>query len=51
MEELGDKKVMGYSYNNIGIIYNYQENLEKALDYYLKSLKINEEIGDKIAFI
>ena len=32
--------------NNIGIIYYNQGNYEQALDYYSKSLKIKEELGD-----
>ncbi|PCH91756.1 MAG: hypothetical protein COB85_08780 [Bacteroidetes bacterium] len=32
--------------NNIGYIYNSQGNMPKALEYYLKSLKIKEEIGN-----
>ncbi|HIA35213.1 MAG TPA: tetratricopeptide repeat protein, partial [Flavobacteriales bacterium] len=35
------------SYNNIGWTYKNQGNYEKALEYYYKSLKISEEIGDK----
>ena len=42
------KKSLGSSYNNIGIIYYDQGNLEKAMEYNLKSLTIVEEIGDKI---
>ena len=46
-KELGDKKGMGNSYNNIGNIYKDQGNYEKALEYASKSLAIYEEIGDK----
>ena len=38
---------MGDSYNTIGLIYQDQGNYEKALEYYLKSLKIAKELGDK----
>jgi len=33
--------------NNIGYVYNTQGNIKEALDCYEKSLKINDEIGDK----
>lgn len=33
--------------NNIGGVYSSQGDVPKALDYYHKSLKIKEEIGDK----
>ncbi len=35
------------AYNNIGYVYKTQGNLEKALEWYNKSLKIRHEIGDK----
>ena len=38
---------MADSYNNIGTIFSDQGNNEKALEYYEKSLKIFELIGDK----
>ena len=41
------KKSLANSYNNIGLIYYDQGNLEKALEYHEKSLDISEEIGDK----
>jgi len=46
-EEIGDKKGMALSFNNIGYIYNIQENIPKALEYYNKSLDIQELIVDK----
>lgn len=46
-EELGDKKGIGTSFNNIGVIYGKQGDISKALEYYSKSLKIRESIGDK----
>ncbi|MBL4578034.1 MAG: tetratricopeptide repeat protein [Flavobacteriales bacterium] len=33
--------------NNIGYIYNSQGNIQKALDYLHKSLRIEEELGNK----
>ena len=41
------KKYLATSLNNIGIIYKNQADLPRALQYYGKSLKIKEEIGDK----
>jgi tetratricopeptide (TPR) repeat protein len=38
---------MAFSLNTIGSIYEHQKDYEKALDYYRKSLKIREAIGDK----
>ncbi|OFX61465.1 MAG: hypothetical protein A2046_00095 [Bacteroidetes bacterium GWA2_30_7] len=57
-EELRDKNGLATSYNNIGIVYMYKgqahtnhsqkEALYKmAQEYYFKSLKIYEELGDK----
>ena len=57
-EEIGNKKGMANSFNNIGAIYNNQGEahpnpsqkeglLNKALEYFNKSLNIREEIGDK----
>ena len=57
-EEIGDKGGIADSFNNIGYIYYSQgeasnealvmvELFNKALQYYLKSLNIYEEIGDK----
>jgi len=41
------KTYLASSLNNIGTIYDDQGDLTKALEYYRKSLKIQEEIGDK----
>lgn len=41
------KKNLGKSYNYLGIIYKYQGDYDKALEFYFKSLKIKEETGDK----
>ena len=38
---------MGNCYGNIGIVYKDLINYPKALEYYIKQLKICEEIGDK----
>lgn len=46
-EEIGNRQGIVTSYNNIGNIYEHQENYEKALSTHLKSLKISEDIGDK----
>ncbi|MCD6366890.1 MAG: tetratricopeptide repeat protein, partial [Bacteroidales bacterium] len=58
-EELSDKKGMSVCYNNIGGIHYYQGSYDKihpvkrdslfnrAIEYYLKSLKIKEELSDK----
>ena len=46
-EEIGDKKGIANSLNNIGYIYDVQGDIPKGLEYYHKSLKIREEIGDK----
>lgn len=35
------------SLNNIGVIYDSQGDFAKSLDYYTRSLKVREEIGDK----
>ncbi|NQZ67692.1 MAG: tetratricopeptide repeat protein, partial [Lentisphaeria bacterium] len=46
-EEIGDKKGMAGSYNNIGLIYQDQGDYAKAINYYTKSLTIEEETGNK----
>jgi adenylate cyclase len=33
--------------NNIGVVYWYQSDYPKALEYYFKALKIDEELSDK----
>jgi len=38
---------LAYALNNIGYVYDSQGDIVKALEYYHKSLKIQEEIGDK----
>ncbi len=57
-EELGDKRGMGMSFVYIGNVYYEQGSsdsskilaaymYDKAMEYYQKSLKISEELGDK----
>lgn len=60
-EEIGDREGMAQSLNNIGAIYNVQgdpnaksskedakkEGMLKALEYYNRSIKLFEEVGDK----
>ena len=57
-EELGDKTLIATPLGNIGIVYNDQainsksqtegdSLFNKALEYYLKSLKMKEELGNK----
>lgn len=43
------KKLLAGCYNNIGIVYNAKGNYKVAIEYYLMSLKIAEELGDKAA--
>ncbi|OHD10377.1 MAG: hypothetical protein A2086_02270 [Spirochaetes bacterium GWD1_27_9] len=45
--KLNDKNT-GYLYHSIGIIEQKQGEIDKALDYYNKSLKISQEIGYKL---
>ncbi len=57
-EELGDKNKIAIQLGNIGLVYDDQaaastevsakvELFNKALDYYFKALKMDEELGDK----
>jgi len=60
-EEIGDKGGMALCFSNLGFIYQsygdpgctlsreecLNEGMQKGLDYFFKSLKIMEEIGDK----
>jgi tetratricopeptide (TPR) repeat protein len=45
--EIGDKKGLAASYNNLGIAYRNQGALDKALEYYITSLKIYESLNNK----
>lgn len=44
--EIGDKKGLAASYNNLGIAYRNQGALDKALEYYITSLKTYESLGN-----
>lgn len=48
-EKLFFLKSQGFAFNNIGLIYKSQGDYNKSIDYYKKSLKIREAIGDKAA--
>ncbi len=41
------KNGLADAYNNIGFMYNNQGDIPNALDYFSKSLKIQEDIGNK----
>lgn len=41
------KKGISHCYNNIGNVLSDMGNYDKAIEYYLKSLKIKEKLGDK----
>src|SRR5690606_26544618 len=41
-DEIGNQNILGKAYNNIGLIYSYQNKTKIALEYYHKSLKITE---------
>jgi tetratricopeptide (TPR) repeat protein len=41
------KKYEGKAFNTMGVSFMNKSNYPKAVDYYLKALKINEEIKDK----
>ncbi|MDP2387340.1 MAG: tetratricopeptide repeat protein [Bacteroidota bacterium] len=41
------KEGLADAFNNVGFIYNNQGDIPKALDYFGRSLKIQEEINDK----
>lgn len=45
--EIGDKKGLAASYNNLGIAYRNQGALDKALEYYINSLRIYEGLDNK----
>ena len=47
-EEIGWKEGKLKNYNSLGINYSFgKSNFPKALDYYLKALKIGEELGNR----
>lgn len=41
------KKALSLGYNSLGIIFYNKGDFDKAINYYSRSLKIREEIGDK----
>jgi tetratricopeptide (TPR) repeat protein len=45
--EVGDKKGLAASYNNLGVAYRTQGALDKALEYYINALHIYESIDNK----
>jgi len=46
LQEISHKKGMASVLNNIGIVYFYQKNYEKSLEYYKASLEIEEEFEE-----
>jgi tetratricopeptide (TPR) repeat protein len=45
--EIGDKRGMAASYNNLGVAYRNQGALDKALEYYLTSMRLYTELDNK----
>ena len=45
--EAGDQRALATTYNNIGSIYDSKGDYDKALEWFMKSLKIAEQIGDQ----
>lgn len=45
--EINDKKGLAAAYNNLGIAYRTQGALDKALQYYITSLRAYEALGNK----
>jgi tetratricopeptide (TPR) repeat protein len=41
------KYYLSFGYGNMGLIYKDKKEYTKALDFYLKSIKVTEELGDK----
>lgn len=41
------KKLLASAYGNIGVIFNNKGDYTNALDYYFRSLKINEELNNR----
>ncbi len=46
-EQLGDRKGLAASYNNLGLVYWSKGDLDQALEYFQRALAINKELGDK----
>lgn len=45
--EIGDKRGMAASYNNLGVAYRNQGALDKALEYYITSLHLYDSLQNK----
>lgn len=45
--EINDQRGMAASYNNLGIVYKNQGALDKALEYYIRSLKIYDTLDNR----
>lgn len=45
--EIGDKRGMAASYNNLGVAYRNQGALDKALEYYITSLQLYDSLQNK----
>lgn len=46
-EEIGNKRDIAMSLNNVGVVFQHTGELERALDYYERSLILREELGHK----
>ena len=46
-EELDDKQGIAASYNHLGVLNWYRGDIDKALQYFISSFKIDEKIGNK----
>jgi tetratricopeptide (TPR) repeat protein len=45
--DIGDKKGMAASYNNLGVAYRNQGGLDNALEYYMMALNLYQELDNK----
>ena len=46
--EIGDKAGLGWTYNNMGLMYGDEGNYPESIKSHSKAIKIREEIGDKV---